>query len=157
MHSSPTRSSRCQVATGEVAWVPTQTASKVPHGGGESISFMYHWSYSWQIEKLESWHWGLVTDSQKVTWTAFSILAKISILFYFAIVSWQSGLRTDPDRVRKRRHKIVAQGWKRQAALVTNSEVDNKRRIGNKLQRYTNLSSRGVAQATACNYLFSIE
>ena len=32
----------------------------------------YSW---WQIEKLELWHWGLVTDSQRVTWRAFAILA----------------------------------------------------------------------------------
>ena len=31
--------------------------------------------YSWQIEKLLSWLWGLETDSQRVTWTAFAILA----------------------------------------------------------------------------------
>ena len=31
--------------------------------------------FSWQIEKLESWHYGLVIDSQRVTWTAFAILA----------------------------------------------------------------------------------
>ena len=27
------------------------------------------------IAKLESWHWGLVIDNQRVTWTAFAILA----------------------------------------------------------------------------------
>ena len=31
--------------------------------------------YSWQIEKLYTWQWGLVTDSQRVTWTAFAIFA----------------------------------------------------------------------------------
>ena len=31
--------------------------------------------HSWQIAKLESWHWGLVIDNQRVTWTAFAILA----------------------------------------------------------------------------------
>ena len=30
--------------------------------------------YSWQIEKLKSWHWVLVTDSRRVTWTAFTML-----------------------------------------------------------------------------------
>ena len=32
-------------------------------------------TYSWQIEKLKPWHWGLVADSQRVIWTAFAILA----------------------------------------------------------------------------------
>ena len=32
-----------------------------------------------QIEKLKSWHWGLVTDIRRVTWTAFAILA----MFYY--------------------------------------------------------------------------
>ena len=27
----------------------------------------------WQIAILESWHWGLVTDNQRVTWTAFAV------------------------------------------------------------------------------------
>ena len=35
--------------------------------------------YSWQIEKLKSWNWGLVTDSQRVTWTAFAILAMFAL------------------------------------------------------------------------------
>ena len=31
--------------------------------------------FSWQIEKLKLWHWGIVTDSQRVAWTAFAFLA----------------------------------------------------------------------------------
>ena len=32
---------------------------------------LWHIDYSWDIEKLYSWHWGLVTESQRVTWTPF--------------------------------------------------------------------------------------
>ena len=39
-------------------------------------------SNSWQIERLESWHWGLVRDSQRVTWTAFVILAMFTLSFF---------------------------------------------------------------------------
>ena len=38
----------------------------------------------WQIEKLESWHWGLVIDCQRVTWTAFAILAVFLIFSLFS-------------------------------------------------------------------------
>ena len=31
--------------------------------------------YSWQIARLKSRHWGLVIDSQRVTWTAIPILS----------------------------------------------------------------------------------
>ena len=37
--------------------------------------------YSWQIEKLESWHWELATDNQRVTWTAFTLRAMFSWTF----------------------------------------------------------------------------
>ena len=36
-----------------------------------------------QIEKLEPWHWGFVTDCQRVTWIAFAILA----MFFLRITS----------------------------------------------------------------------
>ena len=39
--------------------------------------------YSWQIEKLSSWHLELVTDTQRETWTAFAILVFIIIFSYF--------------------------------------------------------------------------
>ena len=36
--------------------------------------------YSRKIEKLKSWHWGLITESQRVTWTAFAILAMFLLM-----------------------------------------------------------------------------
>ena len=36
--------------------------------------------YYWQIEKLESCHWGLVViDNQRVSWTAFAILTMFTL------------------------------------------------------------------------------
>ena len=37
----------------------------------------YTIDYSWQSEKLKSWRWGLVNDSQRVAWTAVAILAML--------------------------------------------------------------------------------
>ena len=34
------------------------------------------------IEKLKSWRWGLLIDSQSVTWTAFAILAMFDLYLY---------------------------------------------------------------------------
>ena len=33
----------------------------------------------WSSEKLQSWHWGLAVDSQRVPWTAFEILVMFFI------------------------------------------------------------------------------
>ena len=36
--------------------------------------------YSWQIAKVESWHWGLMIDNQRVTWAAFAMLLLVLYL-----------------------------------------------------------------------------
>ena len=45
--------------------------------------------YPWQIEKPESWHWGLETGSQRVTWKAFAILA-----MFWKCIEWNQNERT---------------------------------------------------------------
>ena len=45
-----------------------------------TISLSDTFFHFWQIEKLDPWHWGLVIDSQRVTWTAFAILAMFRLI-----------------------------------------------------------------------------
>ena len=45
--------------------------------------------YFCQIEKRNSWHWGLVTDSQRVPWTVFTIIAIFSLFMWYGNY-WQS-------------------------------------------------------------------
>ena len=47
---------------------------------------IYKVDSSWQIEKLLSWHWGLVADCQRVSWTVLAILAMFLYELIFSAV-----------------------------------------------------------------------
>ena len=55
--------------------------------------------YSWQIETLNSWHWGLMTDSQRVTWTVFTILICTMLLYLGGIAKLKHDQSSPPQQV----------------------------------------------------------
>ena len=83
--------------------------------------------FSWQIKKLEIWDWGLVTDSERVTWTAFAILSLNERMFMNSYWCWR----------RKRNETFQGKPWsqrvlKRYWVLPTGADgalTNNKDRL----------------------------